>query len=476
MPLRHLVHESDTARLDKGLNIIVGASALASEKVVSWIRILLCGSEVIRSEVERTVACSTSSRGEIAAMLSPLVFAIFFSLYVLFIYRRPIAKRWLLLCSVSIDASIAFAALVPNILYPGPDFSGILGVPDTAVILIITIAAGFRLSVGAAMTGGVLNAVSLISLVLIDRMVNGPRYFVSAAPLSFYYILLGVAMILALIIAQRTRSLVWKAAEESLHALKAQVELAHAEKLVTIGTMAASVGHEINNPNNALLISLETQKKIWNELQPVLDAYAQDRGDFEVGGYQYSELRDEMPQSIGRAIGNSERIRKIVQDLRAFARKDEGSYDETIDLNDVVDNALQLTGALVKKAGVLKLDLAAGLPSVKGNGQRLEQVVINLLQNAAQSLESREKSITVSTAFHQESKEVVLTVADEGRGMDEQAVKRAFEPFFTTKGASEGTGLGLSICKRIITAHKGRISISSQPGVGTKVTVALPQA
>lgn len=455
---------------DKRIETIIGGSALASERTVSWIRILLCGSEVIR-----TFLCARRPSGEEALMLFPLIFAILFSLYTLFVYRATVARSWLLLSSVSADAAVAFAALLPNIIFPGPNFPGILGIPDTAVILIITLGTGFRLSVASVILGGTLNYLSLGGLLLIDVSHNGPRYLVSSPPIALFCILMTIIVILALIIAMRTRRLIKKAAEEGLRAQQAQTELAHAEKLVTIGTIAAGIGHEINNPNNALLLSLESQKKIWDELRPVLDSYAKEHGDFEIGGYHYSELREEMPQSIGRAIGNSERIRKIVQDLRAFARKDEGSYDEAINLNDVVANALQLAGVYIKKAGKLKLELAPFLPPIKGNGQRLEQVVINLLQNAAQALENNDKCIIISTVYDLAAREISLCVSDQGRGMDQEELKRVFEPFFTTKGKTEGTGLGLSICKRIVTAHKGRISISSQQGKGTQVTVTIPQ-
>lgn len=254
-----------------------------------------------------------------------------------------------------------------------------------------------------------------------------------------------------------------------------KVELSHAEKLATIGTLTASVAHEINNPNNALTLTLKSQQRAWEAIEPMLDGYARDNGEFEVGGYSWKELREELRRSFSRASGNAARIGAIVRQLREFSRRDDGSYGEWVDLNAVVADSLILTENLVRKRTAnLRMELAPDLPPIRGNHQRLEQVVINVLQNAAQALESFEKAITITTRHEPASQRVTMVIADEGAGMDAMTLRHVFDPFFTTKAAREGTGLGLAICKRIVEAHGAAIAVDSKPGAGTVVSIHFP--
>lgn len=160
--------------------------------------------------------------------------------------------------------------------------------------------------------------------------------------------------------------------------------------------------------------------------------------------------------------------------MRTFSRRDEGSYDEDVDINAVVRSSVSLVGNLItKRTGNLKLELGNDIPQVKGNFQRLEQVVINLLQNAAQALESPDKAITVVTLHDKCTGTVTLRVKDEGRGISKKDLEHIFDPFFTTKRSCEGTGLGLSICKKIVERHRGNIDISSSANHGTEIRVTI---
>jgi signal transduction histidine kinase len=141
----------------------------------------------------------------------------------------------------------------------------------------------------------------------------------------------------------------------------------------------------------------------------------------------------------------------------------------------VIDKAVSLTANLVNKstkAFLLHCDTA--LPTFIGNAQRIEQVVINLVVNACQALPDKDRTIIVATACDTQSQHVVLTVKDEGEGIDEQALKQIIDPFFTTRRESGGTGLGLAISDRIVRDHGGQIQFESQPGEGTTVRVAFP--
>jgi signal transduction histidine kinase len=120
------------------------------------------------------------------------------------------------------------------------------------------------------------------------------------------------------------------------------------------------------------------------------------------------------------------------------------------------------------------LSVATELPYVKGNALRLEQVVVNLLNNARQALSGDNKGIFVSTAIDQTQYMISITVRDEGCGMDKKTLERIKEPFFTTKGSAEGTGLGLSICNQIVGKHGGALKIESESGKGTVASILMP--
>ncbi|MBD3239877.1 MAG: hypothetical protein GF331_04775 [Chitinivibrionales bacterium] len=257
--------------------------------------------------------------------------------------------------------------------------------------------------------------------------------------------------------------------------VKHRDQLAHAEKLASLGTLVSGVAHEITSPNSAVRLSSSTLRRAWAELEPVLDEYRREHGEFAIGGFTYEEFKDEVAQALERTSRSSERIEKLVGDLRAFARKDDGRYDEDVDVNAVVRDALELIGPTVRKATrALRVALAEDIPHVKGNHQRLEQVVINLLNNARQALTDPRQGITVSTSYDSTRGSLLLAIADEGRGIDRKTLTQLKQPFFTTKTEAEGTGLGLSICRGIVERHGGSLDIGSKPGAGTQVRVLIP--
>jgi signal transduction histidine kinase len=252
-------------------------------------------------------------------------------------------------------------------------------------------------------------------------------------------------------------------------------QMVHVEKLVSLGTLVAGVAHEINNPNNTIMLGSQAQARTWDSIVPILEEYAAEQGDFRIGGYYFSELKKEMPESFKRTLRNSERIKKIVEDLRAFARKDEGTYNDDVDVNEVVSSVLALMHTTIREHNVVvAFTPGKDMPVLKGNAQRLEQVLINLINNAYQAMTQARKNIFISTSHNQSCGQVVIAVRDEGRGMDSETYAHLFEPFFTTKGPREGSGLGLSICDRIVRKHGGKLEIESVIGKGTTVRIVLP--
>ena len=144
-----------------------------------------------------------------------------------------------------------------------------------------------------------------------------------------------------------------------------------------------------------------------------------------------------------------------------------------MDINAIIRESVRLAHNQIHKTADVEVDLADDVPEFTGNVQKIEQIFINLIINAAQAIpEDRRGKIEVSTKFR--DKEVVAVVRDNGSGMSESTIKQIFDPFFTTKRARGGTGLGLSIVYRIIEEHGGKISVSSKSGEGTAFTITIP--
>ncbi|WP_246399175.1 transporter substrate-binding domain-containing protein [Geomonas silvestris] len=279
-------------------------------------------------------------------------------------------------------------------------------------------------------------------------------------------------------VAERTRELAREVAEkeQALRELRRhQDKLVQADKLASLGILVAGVAHEINNPNGLILLNLQRFEETLRRSLPILEEYYRDNGDFSLGRHSYSRLREELPHMLTETQDAARRIKRIVSELKDFARPDTADMSEFFDLNAVVQAAVRLVDkSIVKSTHQLELCYAEYLPRVRGNRQRVEQVVVNLLVNASQALEGQGKRIVVTTSFDAANHVVLLAVQDEGRGIAAEDLPRLTDPFFTTKREVGGTGLGLSVSAGIVKEHGGTLEFASVPGEGTTVTLALP--
>ena len=279
-------------------------------------------------------------------------------------------------------------------------------------------------------------------------------------------------------VALRTEELEREIVERKRAAEELQVrqkQLLHADKMTSLGILVAGVAHEINNPNGLLQLSLPQLEKAYQDMQPILDGYQQEHGDFKLGWFPYSRMKEEIPVMLHEMLESSNRIRRIVDDLKEFSRRNDSGLDDKVDMNTVVRAALRLMdNALRKATNHFKVDYAIGLPAFRGNGHRIEQVVVNLVLNACQALTSKDQAIHLRTYALPHTGMVVLEVRDEGEGIDSETLERITDPFFTTKRETGGTGLGLSVSDGIIKAHQGRMEFSSVPGEGLRVRILLP--
>jgi len=251
--------------------------------------------------------------------------------------------------------------------------------------------------------------------------------------------------------------------------------LMQAGKMVALGTLVSSVAHEINNPNNFIMLNAPLLKETWERVLPILDEYYEEKGNFSIGGMRYPEMRERIPRLLSGITDGSKRIQQIVEDLRDFVRRDASDMSQSVDVNAVLRSAtFLLSNMITKSTSHFSVNYGEKLPTLKGNSHRLEQVIINLIQNACQSLSDVRGAISLSTAYDEKTSCIVVKVQDEGVGIPPDVLPRIADPFFTTKCGSGGIGLGLSISSRIIKEHGGTLVFASKPGKGTTAEIILP--
>jgi len=261
------------------------------------------------------------------------------------------------------------------------------------------------------------------------------------------------------------------AAEKALQ----QQQLMQADKMITLGILVSGVAHEINNPNQFIASNVSPLQKSFADALPILDRYYQEHGEFLLGGGKYSRRREQIAQMFANIKTGSQRIKGIVDELRDYAREHPTDINETIHINSVLQSALALLANLLKKS-THKFTVSYGenIPGFKGDYQRIEQVLINLIQNACQALPDQESSLSVVSYFDGDRQEIVVEITDSGVGIAPEDLKHLKDPFFTTKRSQGGTGLGLSISGAIVDKHQGRLEFESDLGKGTCARLSLP--
>ncbi|OJT22930.1 hypothetical protein BO221_18705 [Archangium sp. Cb G35] len=242
-----------------------------------------------------------------------------------------------------------------------------------------------------------------------------------------------------------------------------QEKLRTTDRMVSLGTLAAGVAHELNNPISYVLSNLR---------------FAVDElGEAGEAGKPLSDERSqEVQQALREALEGGERMRHIVHDLRSFSRREDEHFGP-VDIHAVLDSCASLARTAIRHRAQLVKEYGE-VPRVLANESRLGQLFLNLLVNAGQAIpegDAKAHSVRVTTERVDEVW-VVVSVRDTGVGIPPENLQRLFKPFFTTKPVGVGTGLGLSICHGIITAMGGRIEVSSEVGKGTTFRVFMPVA
>ena len=277
-------------------------------------------------------------------------------------------------------------------------------------------------------------------------------------------------------------SLLKQAHDELEIALKnlqqAQVQLIQAEKMSSLGQMVAGIAHEINNPVSFIYSNIEYANNYAQDLLGLVELYQQQYPhptaviQAETEAIDLSFLREDLPKLLGSMKAGADRIRQIILSLRNFSRLDESEL-KPANINEGIDSTLLILNNCFAKIELIKQ--YGDLPLVQCYPALLNQVLMNILNNAVDALELKEANPTIWIGTEIVDDDCVkVRIRDNGPGISEEIKGKLFDPFFTTKDVGKGTGLGLTICYQIVEKHKGKIEISSELGQGTEVAIALP--
>ncbi|MEJ2282625.1 MAG: response regulator [Desulfobacterales bacterium] len=261
--------------------------------------------------------------------------------------------------------------------------------------------------------------------------------------------------------------------ENALH--DSQQQLQQAQKMETLGTLVAGVAHEINNPINLIMYNIPLLQKIWADFMPILKERQQMEPNQKFGGFDYDFLADNLVQLIADMDMAAHRVAKTVSDLKNFSRQSNVAEKAPLQINSAVRNAMRLAQTTLRASSVdVELHLGEDLPDIDGNLQSIEQIILNILINAVQSIDHDRGRIDVTTGFRNQDGRVFIRIADNGRGISSAIADKVFLPFITDKQSEGGTGLGLSVSYSMVKAHEGEIIFDTIPGKGTAFTVLLP--
>jgi signal transduction histidine kinase len=259
-------------------------------------------------------------------------------------------------------------------------------------------------------------------------------------------------------IAKLNETLEARVEERTRELREIQAQLTQAEKMKSLGQLVAGVAHELNNPIGFVHANLQ-----------LLDEYIQKLVDAQGSDQDREKVREAITKLLSRSREGTQRVKKIVQDLRTFSRMDQAELQE-VDLHEEIDRTLALMEPRFKNAIQVVRDYGI-LPRVRCYPGQLNQVFLNLLMNACDAIDGK-GVIRIETRRTETG--VTLEFHDSGPGIAPEIQSRIFDPFFTTKPVGVGTGLGLSLSHGIIERHGGRIRVESEPGRGATFVIDLP--
>ena len=254
-------------------------------------------------------------------------------------------------------------------------------------------------------------------------------------------------------------------------------QLIQSEKMAALGILISGIAHEINNPNSFISFNIPILKDYIDAMLPILDDYSAKHKDSEFVGMSYSEFKEDILKLLTNMEHGSQRINKTVSHLKEFASAQKGKEFQLVDLKSIIDKSVELCKNKVNK---LVKSFEIKLPNTPLNistiPQSLEQVLINLLINAAQSVDKEDSYVQLVAKVKSKSDPAVvhIDILDNGCGIEGDNMSNIFKPFYSTKNKEIGLGLGLNITKKLTDDIGGKIEVKSDFGVGSRFRLILP--
>jgi signal transduction histidine kinase/purine-cytosine permease-like protein len=256
---------------------------------------------------------------------------------------------------------------------------------------------------------------------------------------------------------------------------KSYESIRQADKMASLGILVSGMAHEINNPISFIMLNSGIIQEVWRDVVKLMDERYGTSPDLWIGKMPYASARTGVEKLLKGIHQGAVRVSGIVHNLKEYAKQTPLDMTGDVDLNKALATSLELLANGLRKAtNDLRVDKGEDLPLFKGDMLRIEQVLINLIQNAYQSLRTRRATIHIRT--FREGDSVVFEINDQGCGIPPEDLDHVLDPFFTTKRDSGGTGLGLSVSTGIVKEHGGTLTIESVPREGTRVVLTFPAA
>jgi polar amino acid transport system substrate-binding protein len=248
------------------------------------------------------------------------------------------------------------------------------------------------------------------------------------------------------------------------------------EKMASLGVLVSSIAHEINNPNAFISFNIPILKEYVDHLIGIIDTYSKTHPDLELFHMSYQEFREDIFRLVENIAHGSARIDAFVSNLKEFSRIKNKKKESLIELPAVLEKATAICRIKVKKTvKSFTVDIPQDFPPIHTDPIALEQILINLLMNAAQAADKEDSWTRLSAAIGRTWLDhIIIEVKDNGCGIDKKNIDHIFDPFFSTKTPTDGTGLGLYVCHDLVAGLGGRIEVETKAGEFSTFRVILP--